>query len=115
MAYAIKIEEKQDPNEIEQLKQKYPKIFEGIGKLRNFKVKLHIDETAKPVANPHRRIPFHLRKTVKQELQLLEDLDIIEKVDGPTPWVSPVVITTKPHDPTKIRLFVTNSYEFAST
>ena len=106
MANAIKREDKQDPNEIEQLKQKYPNIFEGIGQLRNFKVKLHIDETAKPVANPHRRIPFHLRKAVEQELQLLEDLDIIEKVDGPTPWVSPVVITTKPHDPTKIRICV---------
>jgi hypothetical protein len=43
-----------------------------------------------PVTQPHRRIPFHLRKKVEDELKRLEKLDIIEKVDGPTPWVSPI-------------------------
>jgi hypothetical protein len=32
----------------------------------------------------HHRIPFHIRKYVEKELQRLEDLDIIEQVDGPT-------------------------------
>ena len=27
---------------------------------------------------PHRRIPFHLRQKVKDELQHLEDMDVIE-------------------------------------
>ncbi|PIK41369.1 hypothetical protein BSL78_21779 [Apostichopus japonicus] len=37
---------------------------------------------------------------------MLEDNDIIEKVDGPTPWVSPIVVVPKPHAPDKIRLCV---------
>ncbi|XP_057381569.1 uncharacterized protein K02A2.6-like [Daphnia carinata] len=41
------------------------------------------------------RIPFHLRKKVEDELERLERLDVIEKVSGPTPWVSPVVIVPK--------------------
>lgn len=48
-----------------------------------------------PRQQPHRRIPFHVREDVEKELQRLEKLDIIEKVEGPTPWVSPIVIVPK--------------------
>ena len=84
----------------------YPDLFEGIGKMKDMKVKLHIDPEVKPVCQPHRRIPFHLRKKVEQELKRLEDLDIIEKVDGPTPWVSPIVAAPKPKSPDEIRICV---------
>lgn len=43
---------------------------------------------------------------MQQELKKLEALDIIEKVDGPTPWVSPIVVTPKPKKPGDIRLCV---------
>jgi hypothetical protein len=49
---------------------------------------IHIDKNIVPVTQPHRRIPFHLRKKVEDELKRLEELDIIEKVDGPTPWAT---------------------------
>jgi hypothetical protein len=80
--------------------------FQGIGKLKDYTFKLHIDENVKPVAQPHRRIPFHIRKKVEEELQNLEDLDFIEKVEGPTPWVSPIVAAPKPKDPDKVRICV---------
>ncbi|CAB4009736.1 Hypothetical predicted protein [Paramuricea clavata] len=38
---------------------------------------------------------FHIQKYVEKELQRLEDLDIIEQVDGSTTWVSPIVAPTK--------------------
>ena len=43
----------------------------------------------------HRRIPFHTRKDVEMELERLEKEDIIEKMYGPTPWVSPIVVVPK--------------------
>ena len=43
----------------------YDDIFQGIGKLKGVKVTLHIDETVKPVAQKHRRVPFHLRDKVE--------------------------------------------------
>ena len=50
----------------------------------------------KPVANQrNRRIPYHMRKKVEAELKRLEELDIIEKVKGPTPWISPIVVVPK--------------------
>ena len=67
-------------------------------------MKLHIDESIKPTAQPHRRIPFHMRKKVEKELQRLEDCDVIEKVTNkPTPWVSPIVVGPKPKSPEEIR------------
>jgi hypothetical protein len=67
-------------------------------------IKLHIDPQVKPKQQPHRRIPFHVRKDVEKELERLEKLDIIEKVDGPTPWVSPIVVV--PKDSGEVRICV---------
>nr|XP_058952093.1 uncharacterized protein K02A2.6-like [Pocillopora verrucosa] len=77
------------------LQQKFPEVFSGIGKLKSKQVTLHIDETVKPVAQPLRRIPFNLQEKVEKKVQELLNCDIIEEVDGPTPWVNPVVIIPK--------------------
>ncbi len=48
------------------------------------------------MADPHRRIPYNLRKRVERELSNLEELDIIERVrDEHTTWMSPIVIVPK--------------------
>ena len=83
----------------------FPDVFQGIGKLKGIQVNLHIDESVRPVKQTHRRIPFHVRKQVEAELQILEQQDIIEKVSGPTPWVSPVVVP-KPKSPSQVRLCI---------
>ena len=36
-----------------------------------------------------------MRKAIEKKLKELQDLDIIEDVDGPTPWVSPLVAVPK--------------------
>lgn len=36
----------------------------------------------------------------------LEEKDIIEEVDGATPWISPIVLVPKPKNPSEIRLCV---------
>ncbi|XP_028418157.1 uncharacterized protein LOC114543323 [Dendronephthya gigantea] len=64
------------------------------------------DPDVKPVAQLPRRIPFHIRKQVEQEIESLEQQGIIEAVDGPTPWVSPVVAVPKTSNPKEIRLCV---------
>ena len=40
-------------------------LFHGIGKLKGVKVKLHVDPNVQPVAQRHRRVPFHLRDKVE--------------------------------------------------
>ncbi|KAL5015077.1 hypothetical protein ScPMuIL_009347 [Solemya velum] len=71
-------------------------LFDGeIGKIKGPKIKLHIDESLTPVTQRHRRVPFHVRKDVESELERLEKMDIIEKIQGPTPWINPVVVVPK--------------------
>ena len=89
-----------------QLRSEYSDLFDGIGKMKDFQVHLLIDPSVPPVTQPHRRIPFHLRKKLDTELDRLERQGIIEPVDGPTPWVSPLVVTPKPKNPDEIRLCV---------
>ncbi len=55
----------------------------------------YIDQTVQPVAQPLRRIPFNLRGPVEEKIKELLEMDIIEEVNGPTPWVNPVVIVSK--------------------
>jgi hypothetical protein len=86
------------------IKQKFLECFQGVGKLKDFELKIHIDPEVRPVAQSPRRIPFGLRKKVEDKLTELLDADIIEKVEGPTPWVSPVCIVPKPSG--EIRLCV---------
>ena len=86
----------------ELLIKKYPQLFEGVGTLKNFEVKLHIDQTVTPVAQPARRIPFHLRQKVTKALNDLEEQGIIEKAEGPTPWISPLVLTPKKDGDTRL-------------
>ncbi|XP_052791587.1 uncharacterized protein K02A2.6-like [Mya arenaria] len=84
------------PKPEHQSDEQYPPLFDGkMGKIEGTKVKLHIDKEMPPVSQRHRRIPFHARKDVEAELKHLEDLDVIEPVSGPTPWVSPDVIVPK--------------------
>lgn len=79
-----------------QLEQSYKDRFLGIGKLKDHQCHIHVDGSVPPVAVPHRRIPFHMRKRVEQELDRLQELDIIEPVhDTPTPWVSPITVVPK--------------------
>ena len=71
------------------LDKKFPTPF------HNLQVKLHIDPTVPPVPQQARRIPFHLRQKDSEALQQLENDDVIEKVEGPTPWISPLVVIPK--------------------
>lgn len=74
---------------------KFQDRFEGMGKMKDIEVKLHINQEVKPIEQKTRRVPFHLREQVEEELKRLEESDIIEKAEGPTPWVSPIVVVHK--------------------
>ena len=40
----------------------------GVGRLKDYQLKIHIDLEVTPVAQPQRRVPFHVRKDVEEKL-----------------------------------------------
>ena len=78
--------------------------LQGTGKLKEFQLDLHIDKTIPPVAQPLRQIPFKMRILVEDKIKELEKNDIIEKISGPTPWVSNVVAVPKPNDQVRLAI-----------
>ena len=78
-----------------ELTTRFKDIFTGIGKLKGFQLKLHIDERVQLLAQPLQRPAFSLKEKIEKKLDELLREDIIEQVEGPTPWVNPVVVVPK--------------------
>ena len=62
-----------------------PECFQCLGKLKNYQAKIHINPEVRPVEKNSRRVPFSLRSIVEAKVEELLGLDVIERVDGPTP------------------------------
>ena len=90
----------------DELVKRFPRLWTGIGCLKGVQVKLHIDHSVPPVAQKHNRVPFHKQAKVAKEIAKLGADDIIERVSGPTEWVSRIVTPPKPKKPDEIRLCV---------
>lgn len=76
------------------IKHEYTDVFTGLGKFQG-KLKLEIDESVPPVQMPTRKIPIAIQKNVKAELDRLENIGVIKRVDCHTPWISNLLITVK--------------------
>ena len=81
----------------------YADVFAGEGALEG-KLHLEIDESVPPVKLPVRKVPIAVRGQLKEELDRLSAMGIIEPVDVPTDWISSMVVTTKRNG--KLRLCI---------
>ncbi|XP_060806004.1 uncharacterized protein K02A2.6-like [Amyelois transitella] len=73
-------------------------------KLKGVQINISIDDKIHPISQPLRRIPIPLEEKVDTKIKELIDRDIIEEVQGPSKWVSPIVPVLK--DNGEIRLCV---------
>ena len=78
-------------------------VFSGEGKLKG-KLHLEIDKSVSPVALPVRKVPFAVKEPLKQELERLVKIGILQPVDVPTDWISSMVVIKKSNG--KIRLCI---------
>ena len=91
-----------DDSRISKLTDSYNDIFEGEGLLKNYEHKIYTKKDVKPVVQRLRRYPHQIRDEINEEIDRLERLDFIEKVNGPSDWVSNMVVTYRKNG--KIRL-----------
>ena len=64
--------------------------------MKDFQLNIPIDPCIKPVVQSICRVPFSLRDEFEEKLDELVSLDVTEKAEGPTPWISPVVVVPRP-------------------
>lgn len=96
------------PSDVPEFLKDFPRLLNGMGEYKGEPVHIHIpvDESNRPVAQPHYRILFHVRKQVEDKPRQLENEDIVEGNEGPTSWVSPIVVVPHPSKPNEIRICV---------
>ncbi|KAL9951249.1 hypothetical protein ACROYT_G043882 [Oculina patagonica] len=84
----------QAPVTKEEILDEFPDVFTGLGCMEG-SYHIELDDTVEPVIHPPRQVPYSLLEKLKEKLQELEEKDVIQKVDRPTPWVNSLVIVEK--------------------
>ena len=103
------IKSKESPG-IQEILAAYPENFSNLGKLNGHVVRLHVDDNVKPVAEPPRRIPYHLENRVEESISEMLKNDVIEEHPSsePAPWTSNIVIAPKEDGDIRITLDAKN-------
>ena len=88
--------------QLDTLLEKYAEVFsEELGTIKPFQVKLFLKEGAKPKFCRTRPVPYVMKVAVEQELDRLEKVGVLKKVDF-SDWATPVVLVPKKEG--KVRL-----------
>ena len=95
----MKIEKEEIPNYI----NKFDDCFGNMGCLGE-KYHVVVDKNVPPVVNPPRRIPVALKERVEKELDRMEKMEIIERINESTDWVNSMVVVEKPNGNPRICL-----------
>ncbi|KAJ8332677.1 hypothetical protein SKAU_G00424660 [Synaphobranchus kaupii] len=84
-----------DSIDLATVKQIYPKLCRGLGLIQQkYTIKLNPD--TKPVSlKVPRRVPLPLMGKVKKELERIEQLGVISRIEEPTEWCSGMVVAPK--------------------
>ena len=80
----------------------YADVFQGLGCIKDVIHHIKLDENARPVVHPPRRVPITLRSRVKDELDRMEALGVAERVHEPSDWVNSMVTVIKPNGKLRI-------------
>ena len=82
-------------------------IFDEIGCIDG-ELEIYMNEGAKPVVQPPRKIPHAMMGKLKAELDRMQSMGVIYDIQEPTDWVSSLVVQTK--DNGKLRICLDPKY-----
>ena len=84
--------------------EKYPMVFnDELGSLPGIYT-IKLDTNAKPVQQPPRPVPVHLKEAYKTELDNLEQQGVIRKVTEYTDWVNSIVLVKRKNNTIRVCL-----------
>ena len=79
----------------DEIRQRFANVFRGLGTLgEEYRIQVRDDVTPYSLFTP-RNVPLPLRDKVKKELERMEAMGVISKVDQPTAWCAGMVIVPK--------------------
>ena len=80
----------------------YPSLFTGLGTFaQEYRIQLKANAQSFALYTP-RSIPLALKPKVHLELEQMEGLGVISRVNEPTPWCAAMVVVTKPSGAVRI-------------
>ena len=79
----------------QEILSQYSGCFEGIGRFPGDPYKFHLKPDHKPARHAPRKVPVHLEKAFKEEIDSLVSQGILEEVKEHTDWVNSYVIVEK--------------------
>ena len=84
LGIAVRVDTIKDPST--GIRKEYPKVFTVLGNFGEaYTIRLKEEATPFSLFTP-RHIPIPLRPKVKAELERMEGMGVIRKVEEPTPW-----------------------------
>ena len=91
------------------IKQNYPNLSSGrVGKLHDYQVKYHVDETVPPAVDAKRPIAYHLQERFEREIESMIQDGVCSEHHGPAPWISNPVLCPKPDGGMRITVDMAN-------
>ena len=83
----------------QEISNEFGDCFGEMGEVDGTTYSIEMEEGIKPVVVPTRKYPFGLVNRLKEELDRMEKLGVISKVDKSTDWVSGMAVVEKPDEP----------------
>ena len=95
--------------------QLYPDLFDGVRTIKNAVVHLDVKPGATPKVCSPRRVPDILRDSLKEELDKMESMKVIRKLDinEASDWVHALILVVKPNG--KLRVCLDPHPKFSTT
>ena len=101
---ALKIVSLVEPVSESNIAKQFPRLFKRLGKMEGY-YEIRLKDDVKPFAlSTPRGVALPLLSKVKAELQQMENIGVITKIDEPTDWCAGIVVVPKPND--KVRICV---------
>ena len=83
-------------NKADSLVKQFKDVFEGLGCLKT-PYCIRVDLAVRPTICPPRNQPVALKSRIKEEVDTMEQMKVIKKVEEPTDWVNAMVFVEKPY------------------